>query len=863
MLELKVYDDSGNEYFLDIYKNDPINLKYQYTDVEKIQTAVGSFTQSFRVPATQPNVDFFGTFFNANTQGGFNAKRKNKAELSVNTVPIISGFIQLKQVFLSAENYADFQLVFFGDNVDFARSIGDSELKDLDLSAYNHALTYANFTAGQAGTLNGGSVRHCLFDKARNWTNITPTNTLISLETPVELSDLVPILRTRAIVEAIFSEAGFTLDSNFFSAAAFDDVYTPMFNGSIFPLASEPYSETRFHVGLSATESLTFTEAGQVLRPNNFVDTGGSFYDPLGLYDTTADTFTPTVSGTYNISLKAYITNTGSSWIFVETYIYNETDGEIVGGLAGSFSSQYISAGGSYQLWSTEVRNLSSSKAYSYGIRCGTTGGGTIDLKTDNLGSTWSLWGIVYPDGGQTVDMANNAPNIKQIDYILGLQKMFNLVFIHDKLDPKKITVEPFNDYNTGGTVKDWSDYVDYSKDVVLKPTTDIQFKDYEFTYSKGEDFVAKIYQDGGGRVYGRYLIEDGENDFSTSELKITSQFQPLTIAPIGNMRPGVNIHKPINDKGEIITKPKAMVGYFSKLDTYDASTNPNNLGGLFINDNGTSQTVQQFPYLGHYSAALPDVEDKDLNFGPEIPTHPIEASPADTLFKVYWQKFVEQLYSTEARIMECHLYLTSAQIADFKFNDQIWIKDSYWRVLSLNYSPNSDTTVKAKLIKILADTTPCEWLPYQSNASGLITFIDSSGATGNPTQLCCEQFGYDFNNSQCWQPTPEAPGSPIVIDYEPIINPLLTFTQSEGNVTAGFGENIVISTAVRDVTVLLPDASKGVNESITIKRTTGANDVLIRTTGSQLIDGAASKDITVNYESLTLLSNGAEWLTI
>lgn len=862
MLELKVYDDSGNEYFLDIYKNDPINLKYQYADVEKIQTAVGSFTQSFRVPATQPNVDFFGTFFNANTQGGFNAKRKNKAELSVNTVPIISGFIQLKQVFLSAENYADFQLVFFGDNVDFARSVGDSKLIDLDLSAYNHVLSYANFTAGQAGTLNSGSVRHCLFDKARNWTNIWPTTTLISLEYPVELSDLVPILRTRAIVEAIFSEAGFTLDSNFFSAAAFDDVYTPMFNGSRFPLASEPYSETKFNVGLSATESLTFTEGGQVLRPANFVDTGGGFYDN-GLYDTSAGTFTPTVSGTYNMTLNAfaeYSALAADPFVNIQLYLYNETDGVTVGDL---FASATLEPNVGETLQGSGVRTLSSSKDYSYGVTFQSTGGGTIDLKTTAGGTTWTLEGIVYPDGGQTVDMANNAPDLKQIDYILGLQKMFNLVFVHDKLDPTKIKVEPFNDYNTGGTVKDWSDFVDYSKDVVLKPTTDIQFKDYEFTYSEGEDFVAKIYQDGGGRVYGRYLIEDGENDFSTSELKITSQFQPLTISPIGNMRPGVNIHKPINDKGEIITKPKAMVGYFSKVDTWNATTNPNNFGGLFINASGISKVVLQFPYLGHYSAALPDVEDKDLNFGPEIPTHPIEASPADTLFKVYWQKFVEQLYSTEARIMECHLYLTSAQIADFEFNDQIWIKDSYWRVLSLNYSPNSDTTVKAKLIKILGDTRACEWLPYQSNASGLITFIDSSGATGNPTQACCEQFGYDFNNSQCWQPTPEAPGSPIVIDYEPIINPLLTFTQSEGNVTAGFGENIVISTAVRDVTVLLPDASKGVNESITIKRTTGANDVLIRTTGSQLIDGAASRDITVNYESLTLLSNGAEWLTI
>ena len=45
MLEIKVYDDSDNGYFLDIYKNAPINLTYQYSNIEKIQAAVGSFTR--------------------------------------------------------------------------------------------------------------------------------------------------------------------------------------------------------------------------------------------------------------------------------------------------------------------------------------------------------------------------------------------------------------------------------------------------------------------------------------------------------------------------------------------------------------------------------------------------------------------------------------------------------------------------------------------------------------------------------------------------------------------------------------------------------------------------------------------------
>ena len=152
MLEIKLYS-GASEYYLELYKNDPVNLKFQYSDLEKIQASVGSFSQSFRIPASQANVDFFGAFFDVNTQGGFNAKRKTKAEISVDTIPILSGYIQLKQVYLHRENYADFQIVFFGDSLDLAKEVGDSKLSALDLSSYNHQLTYANYLLAFAGTL--------------------------------------------------------------------------------------------------------------------------------------------------------------------------------------------------------------------------------------------------------------------------------------------------------------------------------------------------------------------------------------------------------------------------------------------------------------------------------------------------------------------------------------------------------------------------------------------------------------------------------------------------------------------------------------------------------------------------------------
>ena len=88
MTTIKVNIDSTDHY-LELYENDPINLVFQYSDIEKIQSAVGSFSQTFRIPATEVNFAAFGDFTNPNNIG-FNAKRKSSAIIMKDTLPLIS-----------------------------------------------------------------------------------------------------------------------------------------------------------------------------------------------------------------------------------------------------------------------------------------------------------------------------------------------------------------------------------------------------------------------------------------------------------------------------------------------------------------------------------------------------------------------------------------------------------------------------------------------------------------------------------------------------------------------------------------------------------------------------------------------------
>ena len=745
MLTLKVV---GRD-VLELYENDPVNLTFQYSDIEKIQSSVGSYSQSFRIPATEANVDFFGTFFNVNEQGGYNPKRKKQAELFYNTVPIISGFIQLKQVFIQKERYADFEITFFGDTVDLARTIGDAKLKDLDLSAFDHLLNYTSYTFARVGALFSGKVRYGLIDKGRNFSN-NGDGTPISASSPLELADFTPCLRVREVVNAIFEDNGFVLDSDFFSASAFDNYLTPFYNGQFNPATALDLDNYVMNVGLYVTAEVIASTGVGYYFPTGLLDSS-PFFDAEGMYDTTTDIFTPPFNSWYSMEMNGLINcNYGIAGNF-RICLYNSTDSVVV----WQSETVLIENGENHQFLGDFVIQLSTTKGYKYAIwtdqpssnfelLAGALGGGTYK-------SQLRVWDVTPPIEGQTVSLSANAPDIKQMDYLTSLQRMFNLVFVADKLNPKKIKIEPFNDYNSGGEIKDWTEKVDYSKDVVISPTTDIQSKKYQWTYSEGKDFVNKFYKENADRIYGRYLIEDGENDFSTSEQTIQPAFGAFPLSLISGT--ALKIHKAVDEKGERITDPLCWVVYGKNII----------MNGIFINDNGTLRTEADFYYIGHYSELNPDVGDIDLNFGGEIPTYPIEANPYDNLYNTYWREYVNQLYSTEARILQAHFDLDVADISQFEFSDQIWIKDSYWRILSIDYSPNSKSTSKVKLIKILADVRACDWIPYQSNANGVITFIDENGTTGAPTQECCERFGYVYISGVCYQSfnTPVAPNTP------------------------------------------------------------------------------------------------------
>ncbi len=90
---------------------------------------------------------------------------------------------------------------------------------------------------------------------------------------------------------------------------------------------------------------------------------------------------------------------------------------------------------------------------------------------------------------------------------------------------------------------------------------------------------------------------------------------------------------------------------------------------------------------------------------------------------------------------------------------------------------------------------------------------------------------------------------------WKTIYNSSVDLTVTEGGVV------VLADAPVGQVSINLPAAASNKDRMITVKKIDStSNSVVLNPDGSETIDGATTKTITVQYASLTVLSDGDEW---
>jgi hypothetical protein len=769
---LILYTQADNTpYLVDLYENENISLNYSFNDIKDL-TPRGNYSRTFRIPFTETNAKIFG-FVQENTFqfSGFNPKRKINASITVDTIPIIEGYVQFKAAYTSNGEVSDLEIVFFGNVVDFFKTIGDADFKNYigaELQTqYNDDFYYASVATYNATN----DINFTLVDRGQNWVGEIEeagTRSIYSTDTSIapSVGELTPMVSARYIFDKIFSLSGFQFNDTDSATLVdqLDKMWIPWSGeaGYTQTIGNPEQAKFKLAAGIDG-QTVTGTDFNAVTTLN-----AGTIYvcdlpAMTEVYDygnnVTSNIYTAPFSGRYQIygNIRCEIDSNLPDFLRVGI-ITNDGVNDYLQPFHSTIPFFNPNTGG-YFTNSPRQANAYTSWSPNYGadnyLTQGTTVrlvlysgsaitgySGTITFK-DTDGSRQNVFttnGITKPFFGNPIDWAANAPIMKCNEFMSSLFKMFNLVVIADDVNPKLLTFIPIQEYLSQGNTKDWSNKLDISKDITLMSTADSQSQQNTWTYKPSTDYINSLYNSQGERVYGRLLLIDPENDFATKEMKTELMFSPTPLALIKGT--DIPIPKFINNTGQYVN---AGVKILYKCE--------NQMIVNVIDDTLNSTADTTLNIFSHYTRAIPSIADEDLNFGQEIPLHPIASTPWQTLYARYWNDYIADIYAPDARIIEAFFALDFADIYQFKFNDKIFIKDSYWRILEISdYVVGMQDTVKVKLIKMVSATPDCLLHPGATiNVDGSVPFLDSNDDPAASTESCCNKYGYFWVNDECY----------------------------------------------------------------------------------------------------------------
>ena len=328
--------------------------------------------------------------------------------------------------------------------------------------------------------------------------------------------------------------------------------------------------------------------------------------------------------------------------------------------------------------------------------------------------------------------------DLKIIDWFKSILTKFRLVMVPTVQDPSQFTVKPWNDYIASGDTFDWTYKLDHNKDIKLEPLFFSQKADITFTDQEDIDQTNTYQQDTFGLVYGTRQFTSG-NELLSDTQNVTTEFAPTPVSHIDGLTQidtqfivakfFENGDDVISGHGHFTHEPIVPVQrllFWNRLRPTTTNTNnhPNQQIKWYYTDNATTKNSDQAPLkkagIRRYPAAsyLSEIPTTNttLNLGwkKQFPYFAFPGAPStigqlgQDVFVRYWQNYINNVYSPNARKMTAYFNLDSEDLRLLTFDDVIFIKDSYWRILKVLDAPLGEVaTIKVELIKLLDYVTP------------------------------------------------------------------------------------------------------------------------------------------------------------
>mgnify|MGYP003334568892 FL=1 len=543
----------SEEYFLDLYENESISQNWQYTDLNNF-ASLGAFSREFRIPFSDRNQEALGPLFDVNFAAGTDNyfHYKLPAEIRVDTLPIASGYVRVRKVYKQRNKISEVELAFYAETPDLYKAIGEKKLKDLvALNSLNEVMEWDTVF-----NTNGNRL-WTLCDRGQLWSENGQAGTrrISDPNAPAYLNDLTPAVNWRYLFEAIIAEAGFSLEGTTISNIL-NEYWMPWCNNQ--ELQTDD---------LGAQYLFRAYNAFNVTLPAQFTNYAYSAlvesYDNNGDFDAATGIYTAPGGGRYTFRYVLNFQATGYTGGAVITRVSVKFR---INGVIDYASTNESFFNGSQSFTQIRGYDLNAGDTvellYYYQTRNGVgvdIGNATVSIIAGSGLSEMSNFELIGTrfHYGQTFGYQQNAPDIRQIDFLQDVLKMHNCVIIPDRINQTKVSIIPYDDYVGTGDIVDWTQKLDTDKDLSIYSTVELQKQKTLFTYAAGDDYLNKLYKDQ-KRVFGQYDAvgytvnpETPPSDYLTGSntVQLVTQATPCgyidgTISPIPQF---------INDNNEFV----------------------------------------------------------------------------------------------------------------------------------------------------------------------------------------------------------------------------------------------------------------------------------------------------------------------
>lgn len=505
----------------------------------------GVSSQTFSLPGTDKNNQFFGNIFNLGAESNVALQKSVDCQVLNDGDEIFTGKLYIVDIITDQKGYTTYQVNIVNETVDFKFKLENTSICDLGISFESGSdltLDYNYYFLSQSWSDNllGGLVVFPFVEYGvpegnedlpyyQFGSTQASDRKIDNNQTPLTLDQFLPALQVRTMVNLLFDNLDYSYESNFFNSDYFRNIYFLATNDDeLGPAGIDPI-QSKFWAYSSFQQTSSLFTPLQI----NFTD---EVYDNGNNFDTGTDLFTAPTDGYYDfeVKLEYEITN-------FQAYYGNVIDVSLTGGPTIA-SQQFINP---------PQQGIVTATFQQVYLTAGNVVGATVEWNSPQVTSPFSYITLFNTDENSTAFKCVGSPSfspsgsislnnqwpceVTVLEFMQGLIEKFNLVIEPIPGERNKFKIEPFQDWVDLGETKDWTNKVDRSQRFKIVHPASEQPKTIYFRDADDESAPNVYTQRRRGDVFGTYIREELDSDLAQGERQIGKLFAATPVKGVSN----------------------------------------------------------------------------------------------------------------------------------------------------------------------------------------------------------------------------------------------------------------------------------------------------------------------------------------